>query len=57
MITSPVELAIRFHDTYERMAPQFGYETREETRKFNPESNNGQLMIAVCQEILQTINE
>ena len=47
------ELAILFHETYERLAPKFGYETREETKKFNPKSNNGRLMIAVCGEILK----
>lgn len=48
---SPVDaqlLAERFHETYERLAPDFGYETRPETRKFDPESPNGKLMIAVC---------
>lgn len=37
-----------FHDTYERLAPSFGYETRKETRRFDPSSPNGRLMIAVC---------
>ena len=49
----PLELAILFHDTYERLAPSFGYETREETRKFDPESPNGRLMVAVCEEVLK----
>ena len=40
--------AKRFHDTYERLAPQFGYVTRPQTRAFDPESPNGKLMIAVC---------
>lgn len=44
-------LARAFHDTYERLAPQFGYETREDTREFDPKSKNGRLMIAVCGEI------
>lgn len=47
----PVALARRFHEAYERLAPKFGYETRTETRKFDPESANGKLMIAVCAEI------
>jgi len=47
-----LELAVLFHDTYERLAPGFGYETREETRTFSPNSKNGKLMIAVCGEIL-----
>lgn len=41
-------LARQFHEAYERLAPQFGYETRTETRQFDPESPNGRLMIAVC---------
>lgn len=41
-------LARRFHETYERLAPQFGYETRQDTREFDPTSKNGRLMIAVC---------
>ena len=45
------ELAVRFHDTYERLAPSFGYETRQETRQFDPETPNGRLMIAVCAEL------
>jgi hypothetical protein len=41
-------LAQWFHDEYERLAPEFGYKTREDTRTFDPESANGKLMIAVC---------
>lgn len=41
-------LARQFHEAYERLAPQFGYETRAETRQFDPTSPNGKLMIAVC---------
>ncbi len=48
------ELAILFHSIYERLAPQFGYETRKETREFDMKSSNGKLMIAVCKELLQT---
>jgi hypothetical protein len=49
-------LAKLFHDTYERLAPQFGYVTREETREFNPDSPNGKLMIAVCAEIAAVLD-
>jgi hypothetical protein len=49
---NPLQLAGIFHGTYERLAPQFGYETRPDTREFRPASPNGQLMIAVCQELL-----
>lgn len=51
------ELAEHFHRIYERLAPQFGYETRTETRKFDPTSPNGKLMIAVCGEILRALTE
>lgn len=46
------EVAMRFHDTYERLAPTFGYHTRVETRQFNPDSPNGRLMIAVCRDLI-----
>ena len=45
---TPEELARRFHDTYERLAPEYGYTTREDTKEFDPDSPNGKLMIAVC---------
>lgn len=51
------QLAILFHDTYERLAPQFGCETRTETRLFDSNSPNGKLMISVCQEILALLEE
>lgn len=47
-----MEAAIKFHETYERLAPQFGYETRPDTKAFDAESPNGKLMIAVCGEVL-----
>jgi hypothetical protein len=47
-------LAERFHEAYERLAPQFGYTTRPETRTLDLQSNNGRLMVAVCQELLST---
>lgn len=46
-----LELAKKFHEVYERLAPSFGYETRTQTRQFDPQSPNGKLMIAVCQEV------
>jgi len=46
------QLAELFHDRYERLAPEFGWVTRMETRTFDPNSTNGRLMIAVCDEIL-----
>ena len=31
-VQEPEQLARRFHETYERLAPSFGYETRPDTR-------------------------
>ena len=45
------QLARRFHLLYESMAPAYGYETRTDTREFDPTSKNGQLMVAVCSVI------
>lgn len=41
-----------FHETYERLAPAFGYETRGETREFDPQSRNGRLMTATVRTVL-----
>jgi hypothetical protein len=49
------QIARQFHDVYERLAPQFGYETREDTKVFDPQSQNGRLMIAVCAEVISEI--
>lgn len=46
-----IEKARRFHEIYERLAPQFGYETRPDTKEFDPASPNGKLMVAVMKEI------
>ena len=48
-----VELAVLFHNTYERLAPSFGYETRLDTKLFDTTTPNGKLMIAVCKEIIK----
>lgn len=46
-------LAQTFHETYERLAPNFGYETRKESAKPWAEvpEQNKRLMIAVCEEV------
>lgn len=46
-------LAKLFHETYERLAPSFNYQTREDSAVpwVNVPSNNRKLMIAVCAEI------
>jgi len=49
---TPLQLAALFHEAYERLAPNYKYMTRPETREFRPASPNGRLMAAVCQEIL-----
>ncbi len=51
------ELAKLFHETYERLAPDFGYRTREASAKPWPEvpEQNRRLMVATCTEILSVI--
>lgn len=56
-LPSDEELAILFHNKYEELAPKFKYETKIETKKFNKDSNNGKLMIAVCKQILEILNQ
>ena len=46
-----IRLAIWFHETYEELAPQYGYATRPESRIFNAASPNGKLMLAVCRKL------
>jgi hypothetical protein len=48
-----VQLAILFHNTYEKLALNFGYETRADTKSFETTTPNGMLMIAVCKEIIK----
>lgn len=48
---TPLEIATLFHDTYERLAPNYGYETRKDTRQFDPTTPNGKLMVAVAGEV------
>ena|SRR3990167_1932704 len=50
-------LARRFHEFYEQSAPFFGYETKKETKEFDPESNNGRLVAWVCYEIVKEEKE
>lgn len=52
---TPLEAAVLFHETYERLAPSFGYETRQDTKTFDHESKNGKLMIAVCGEVISRL--
>ena len=45
------KLAEFFHNTYEKLAPIYGYETRKDTKIFDKNSKNGRLMIAVINEL------
>ena len=54
LIMNAEQLAQLFHETYEELAPDFGYKTREASRrpwKDVPEKNK-KLMIAVAERIL-----
>jgi hypothetical protein len=50
-------LAQQFHEAYERLAPSFGYATREASRKpwADVPANNRALMTAVCAELLSRV--
>ena len=54
---SAEQIAQRFHETYERLAPKFGYKTREASAKpwKDVPENNKRLMIAVCAEVLAAL--
>ena len=51
---TPEQLAQKFHELYETLAPQFNYTTRKASAKpwTDVPENNRNLMIAVCGEIL-----
>lgn len=55
-VIGPAEiLAKKFHETYERLAPLFGYKTREAPAvqwEHVPQQNRA-LMIAVCAKLLK----
>jgi hypothetical protein len=51
-----IKLAIRFHELYEKYAPEYGYETRAESRVFDASSPNGRLMIRVCRDIQKDLD-
>lgn len=52
-LRNPEDLARRFHEAYERLAPDFGYETRTESAVpwEQVPDNNRALMTAVAEEI------
>ena len=52
-----LEITKKFHDTYEKLASEYAYETREDTKAFDINSNNGKLMYATVNEIVSPILE
>lgn len=54
---SPDELAQRFHEAYERLAPSFGYETRRESAVpwAQVPENNRRLMTATVLEAVRPL--
>ena len=50
-----LEITRKFHDTYEKLASEYTYETREDTKVFDINSNNGKLMYATVNEIVSPI--
>ena len=58
MTRSPEAVARLFHETYERLAPEFGYRTREASAKpwdEVPEQNRA-LMVATVREVLAVLD-
>ena len=52
-----LEITKKLHDTYEKLASEYTYETREDTKVFDINSNNGKLMYATVNEIVSPILE
>ena len=52
-----LEITKKFHDTYEKLASEYTYKTRENTKVFDINSNNGKLMYATVNEIVSPILE
>ena len=50
-----LEITKEFHDKYEKLASEYTYETREDTKVFDINSNNGKLMYATVNEIVSPI--
>lgn len=48
-------LTLNFHYMYEKLAPEFGYETREDTKKFDFNSPNGKLMYKTVKSVMEPI--
>lgn len=50
-----LEITKNFHDMYKKLASEYNYETREDTKVFDINSNNGKLMYATVNEIVSPI--
>ena len=50
-----LEITKKFHNTYEKLSKEYSYETREDTKVFDINSNNGKLMYATVNEIVSPI--
>ena len=50
-----LEMTQKFHDTYEKLASEYAYKTREDTKVFDINSNNGKLMYATVNKIVSPI--
>jgi hypothetical protein len=48
------QLALLFHSTYEKLAPEFGYQTNDGTKVFHKDSANGKLMIVTCKVVFDS---
>jgi hypothetical protein len=55
--TPTPKLAEKMHNLYESLAPKYGYETRLDTKSFDPNSPNGKLMCAVLEEVRKIIED
>ena len=52
-----LEITKEFHDTYEKLASEYTYETRKDTKVFDINSSNGKLMYATVNEVIKPILE
>ncbi len=54
-MTSAEHIAAQFHETYERLAPNFGYRTRDASAKpwQDVPDTNKKLMIAVAADMVE----
>ena len=50
-----LEITKKFHNTYEKLASAYTYETIDDTKVFDINSNNGKLMYATVNEIVSPI--